>query len=192
MMYNGQRMKAVRTPLATALFIVVATLYGCGPFFGPSGGPQAPTFDPPAGAYTEEQWIEVSSRTGRVYATTDPDASALEFEPLKEDRIYVPDDMTIRAFVLDDSGLRSAIVAAEYTIDSDDVTAPTISDTSIIQGGIDNVVLPAGAKRVAAKAKELGQTVELKMFDKYGHAYYPKEYMPLTLKFFNRFTRSKK
>ena len=136
-MYTVQGMKAVRTPLATALFIVVATLYGCGPFFGPSGGPQAPTFDPPAGAYTEEQWIEVSSRTGRVYATTDPDASALEFEPLKEDRIYVPDDMTIRAFVLDDSGLRSAIVAAEYTIDSDDVTAPTISDTSIIQGGID-------------------------------------------------------
>ena len=62
----------------------------------------------------------------------------------------------------------------------------------ILQGGSDGVVPPAGARKVAARMKELGQTVELKIFEHYGHAYYPDEYLPLTLKFFARFTRSKK
>jgi len=62
----------------------------------------------------------------------------------------------------------------------------------ILQGGSDGVVPPAGAKKVAARMKELGQTVELHIFPTYGHAYYPKEYLPLTLKFFGRFTRGAK
>ncbi|NLF29958.1 MAG: prolyl oligopeptidase family serine peptidase [Planctomycetes bacterium] len=60
----------------------------------------------------------------------------------------------------------------------------------ILQGGSDGVVPPAGAERVAARMKELGQTVEIHVFPTHGHAYYPEQYMKLTLDFFGRHRRT--
>ena len=61
----------------------------------------------------------------------------------------------------------------------------------IFQGGADTVVPPAGAERVAAKMKELGYTVDLRIFPKYGHNYHAEEYLNLTLDFFGKYTRKK-
>ncbi len=134
MMYNGQRMKAVRTPLATALVVVVVMLIGCGPFFGPEPGPSAPRFDPPAGTYNEHQWVSIKNRDGQLYVTMDPAADILEFKPMWDnEEIFVGETVTIRAYVIDDRGLRSPIAEAEYIIDTGDTTAPTISSPGIHQ-----------------------------------------------------------
>jgi dienelactone hydrolase len=61
----------------------------------------------------------------------------------------------------------------------------------IIQGEADEVVPPEGAKAMATKMKELGQTVELRLFPTYGHDYHPQQYMALTLEFFGRHRRSR-
>jgi poly(3-hydroxybutyrate) depolymerase len=61
--------------------------------------------------------------------------------------------------------------------------------TMIIHGGADGVVPVEGARKLEAAMKELGMTVELHVFETHGHAYYTDQYLPLTLKFFNRFTR---
>lgn len=62
----------------------------------------------------------------------------------------------------------------------------------ILQGGSDTVVPPKGAKAVAAKLKELGQTVEIHVFPTHGHNYFPEQYMKLTLDFFDKHRRAKK
>ncbi|MCK4516527.1 MAG: chitobiase/beta-hexosaminidase C-terminal domain-containing protein, partial [Spirochaetaceae bacterium] len=125
-------MKAVRTPLATALVVVVSMLIGCGPLFGPEPGPGAPRFDPPAGTYDEHQWVSIDARHSRLYVTTDPAAGVLEFKPMWDDEsIYVSDDMTIRAYVIDGRGLRSAVSEAAYVIE--DAAAPVISSATIRQ-----------------------------------------------------------
>jgi predicted peptidase len=62
--------------------------------------------------------------------------------------------------------------------------------TMIIHGGADGVVSPQGARAMEAKIKELGQTVQLHIFDVHGHAYYPDIYLPLTLNFFAQYTKS--
>ena len=64
-------------------------------------------------------------------------------------------------------------------------TVPTL----ILQGGTDEVVPPAGAKRVEARMKELGETVELHIFPIYGHDYHGVEYLKLTLDFFDQYTK---
>jgi len=62
--------------------------------------------------------------------------------------------------------------------------------TMIIHGGADGVVPVEGARKLEAAMKALGMTVELHVFDTHGHAYYTDQYLPLTLKFFGRFTRA--
>ncbi|MGD1000471.1 MAG: prolyl oligopeptidase family serine peptidase [Candidatus Brocadiia bacterium] len=64
-------------------------------------------------------------------------------------------------------------------------TVPTL----ILQGGTDEVVPPAGAKRVEARMKELGETVELHIFPINGHDYHGEEYLKLTLDFFGRYSK---
>ena len=64
-------------------------------------------------------------------------------------------------------------------------TVPTL----ILQGGTDEVVPPAGAKRVEARMKELGETVELHIFPINGHDYHGEEYLKLTLDFFDRYSK---
>jgi dipeptidyl aminopeptidase/acylaminoacyl peptidase len=61
----------------------------------------------------------------------------------------------------------------------------------IFQGGADTVVPPAGAERVTAKMKELGFTVDYRLFPKYGHNYHAEEYLKITLDFFDKYTRKK-
>ena len=64
-------------------------------------------------------------------------------------------------------------------------TVPTL----ILQGATDEVVPPAGAKRVEARMKDLGETVELHIFPVYGHDYQGEEYLKLTLDFFDRYSK---
>lgn len=64
-------------------------------------------------------------------------------------------------------------------------TVPTL----ILQGATDEVVRPAGAQRVEARMKELGETVELHIFPIYGHDYQGEEYLKLTLDFFDRYSK---
>jgi predicted esterase len=64
-------------------------------------------------------------------------------------------------------------------------TVPTL----IFQGGLDAVVPPAGARKVAARMKELGETVDLRIFPAYGHDYRGPEYLKLSLDFFDRYAR---
>jgi pimeloyl-ACP methyl ester carboxylesterase len=59
----------------------------------------------------------------------------------------------------------------------------------ILQGGTDEVVPPAGAERVAARMKELGENVQLRIFPVYGHDYHGEEYLKLTLDFFSRYSK---
>ncbi|MGO8705087.1 MAG: prolyl oligopeptidase family serine peptidase [Candidatus Brocadiia bacterium] len=59
----------------------------------------------------------------------------------------------------------------------------------ILQGGMDEVVPPAGAERVAARMKELGETVQLKISPFYGHDYHGEEYLKLTLDFFDKYSK---
>jgi predicted peptidase len=59
----------------------------------------------------------------------------------------------------------------------------------ILQGGMDEVVPPAGAERVAARMKELGETVQLKISPFYGHDYHGEEYLNLTLDFFDKYSK---
>lgn len=61
----------------------------------------------------------------------------------------------------------------------------------ILQGGADEVVPPDGAKAVAARMNELGQTVELHIFPTYGHDYHAEQYMRLTLEFFGKHHRAR-
>jgi dienelactone hydrolase len=61
-------------------------------------------------------------------------------------------------------------------------TVPTL----IFQGGTDEVVPPAGARRVEARMKELGEKVQLQLFPIYGHDYHGEEYLKLTLDFFDQ------
>lgn len=61
----------------------------------------------------------------------------------------------------------------------------------ILQGGADEVVPPDGAKAVAARMNELGQTVELHIFPTYGHNYHSEQYMRLTLEFFGKHHRAR-
>ena len=61
--------------------------------------------------------------------------------------------------------------------------------TMILQGGADAVVPPAGAKRVEARMKELGETVEMHLFPVNGHDYKGLEYLNLTLDFFDKHVR---
>ncbi|MEE8441647.1 MAG: hypothetical protein V3S41_08005, partial [Spirochaetia bacterium] len=126
------RMKAVRSPFATALVVVAVMLNGCGPIFGPEGGPSAPVFDPIPGTYTEHIWVSIDKPGGQVYMTTDPTLDVLQFGPMGNgESIFVGDDLTLRAYVIDDRGLRSPITVAEYIIE--DTAAPVISSTAIWQ-----------------------------------------------------------
>ena len=59
----------------------------------------------------------------------------------------------------------------------------------ILHGGSDTVVPPAGAKRVAARMKELGHAHELHVFPTYGHGYHADEYMKLTLDWFGKYAK---
>jgi len=59
----------------------------------------------------------------------------------------------------------------------------------IFQGGGDRVVDPSGAERVAARMKELGMLVDLRINPKYGHDYHAEEYLNQTLNFFDKHTR---
>jgi dienelactone hydrolase len=59
----------------------------------------------------------------------------------------------------------------------------------MFQGGADTVVPPEGAKRVAARMKELGYTVDLHIFPTYGHGYHADEYLNLTLDFFDKYRK---
>ena len=59
----------------------------------------------------------------------------------------------------------------------------------ILQGGTDEVVPPAGAQRVTARMKELGETVQLHIFPVYGHDYHGEEYLKLTLDFFDQYSK---
>ena len=61
----------------------------------------------------------------------------------------------------------------------------------IFQGGADTVVPPVGAERVTAKMKELGCTVDYRLFPKYGHNYHAEEYLKITLDFFDKYTRKR-
>jgi dienelactone hydrolase len=61
----------------------------------------------------------------------------------------------------------------------------------ILQGGADDVVLPAGAERMAARLKELGYVYDFRLNPKYGHNYHTEEYMNLTLDFFDKYKRRK-
>lgn len=61
----------------------------------------------------------------------------------------------------------------------------------ILQGGGDPVVAPAGAERVAARMRELGYVVDLRIFPTYGHDYHAKEYLDLSIDFFQKYTRKK-
>jgi dipeptidyl aminopeptidase/acylaminoacyl peptidase len=54
---------------------------------------------------------------------------------------------------------------------------------------MDEVVPPAGAERVAARMKELGETVQLKISPFYGHDYHGEEYLNLTLDFFDKYSK---
>ena len=129
-------MKAVRIPLATALIVVVVALNGCDLFFGTEPGPSAPRFDPPAGTHSEHLWVSIKNSEGQLYVTTDPNLEVLQFEPTSDrESIFVGDDLTIRAYVLDDNGVRSAIAEAVYIIE--DATAPVISSTAIWQTSVD-------------------------------------------------------
>ncbi len=56
----------------------------------------------------------------------------------------------------------------------------------ILQGGNDEVVLPQGATRLAARLKELGAPVDLHVFPTHGHDYFTDEYLKLTLDFFDQ------
>jgi predicted esterase len=56
----------------------------------------------------------------------------------------------------------------------------------ILHGGIDNVILPKVAENAQTVLKELGCTVELKIFPAYGHEYHAEEYMTRTLDFFEK------
>ncbi|MBN2581763.1 MAG: prolyl oligopeptidase family serine peptidase [Planctomycetes bacterium] len=84
----------------------------------------------------------------------------------------------------------AAICCVSGTGNPDKAEALKNVPTMILQGGDDTVVPVDGAKKVEAKMKELGQTVELHVFDEHGHAYYPDKYLPMTLKFFGRFKRA--
>ena len=129
-------MKAVRIPLATALIVVVVALNGCDLFFGTEPGPSAPRFDPPAGTYSEHLWVSIKNSEGQLYVTTDPNLEVLQFEPTSDrESIFVGDDLTIRAYVIDDRSLRSAVSEAAYVIE--DAAAPVISSTAIWQTSVD-------------------------------------------------------
>ena len=58
--------------------------------------------------------------------------------------------------------------------------------TLILQGGADEVVPPEGARKLAARMQELGETVELHIFPEYGHDYKAQEYLKLSLDFFEQ------
>ena len=60
----------------------------------------------------------------------------------------------------------------------------------ILQGGMDDVVPPAGAEKMAAKLRELGYTYDLEIFPTFGHDYHPNEYLKITLDWFDKFTKS--
>jgi dipeptidyl aminopeptidase/acylaminoacyl peptidase len=64
-------------------------------------------------------------------------------------------------------------------------TVPTL----ILQGARDQVVQPAGAQQVEARMKELGETVELRIFPLNGHDYHGVDYLKLTLDFFDKYTK---
>ena len=64
-------------------------------------------------------------------------------------------------------------------------TVPTL----ILQGATDEVVPPAGAQRVEARMKELGETVELHIFPVNGHDYHGVDYLKLTLDFFDKYSK---
>ena len=140
MMYTMHRMKAGRSPLATALVVVVVMLTGCGPFFGPEAGPGAPSFDPPSGTYNEQVLVTISSSEGQLYITTDPTLNYLEYDRFNGGPIPVGDDLIIQAYCIDDRSLRSPISRAEYIIDSTDIAntvAPTISSPGLWQSSAD-------------------------------------------------------
>ncbi len=62
----------------------------------------------------------------------------------------------------------------------------------ILQGGGDPVVAPAGAIAVAARMKELGYVVDLHVFPTYGHDYRAREYLNLSIDFFEKYRRKGK
>ncbi|MEX0884911.1 MAG: prolyl oligopeptidase family serine peptidase [Phycisphaeraceae bacterium] len=59
----------------------------------------------------------------------------------------------------------------------------------IIHGEDDPVSSPDGARAMAARLDELDYPHELHMFPRQGHGYVPGEYLPLTLDWFDRYTR---
>jgi dipeptidyl aminopeptidase/acylaminoacyl peptidase len=59
----------------------------------------------------------------------------------------------------------------------------------ILQGEADEVVPPEGARKVAARMEELGETVELHVFPGYGHDYRVEPYLGMTLGFFGKHRR---
>lgn len=130
-MYNGQGMISRRILYVAA---VCAVMYaGCDALFGPDSGPNAPQFSPPGGTYTQQQYVSVTGTGGSVYVSGDPDALLADFEPAP-DTILVPDDIVLRAFTIDDRGVRSPLSEASYIIS--DSTAPQIQSSGIHQDNV--------------------------------------------------------
>ena len=126
-------MNALRSLLVTALAVTAVLIAGCGPFADPGGGsswPDPPEFDPAPGEYSEYVDVQIHG-DGRIYVSNDPDASYLDFEPWWHEPVFVKDELYIRAFVLGESGLRSAISEATYTIN--DPNAPVIASNGVHQ-----------------------------------------------------------
>ncbi len=109
-----------------------ALLSGCGGQLFASYQPEA-QLQPPPGTYRES--IRVHSSGGpqeRLYWSPDPRASIDEFEPFGE--VYIASDTTFRYYSINERGIRSAIIEAEYTIE--DEGAPVIEVPELYQANI--------------------------------------------------------
>lgn len=109
-----------------------ALLSGCGGQLFPSYQPEA-QLQPPPGTYRES--IRVHSSGGpqeRLYWSPDPRASIDDFEPFWD--LYIASDTTFRYYSINERGIRSAIIEAEYTIE--DEGAPVIEVPELYQANI--------------------------------------------------------
>jgi len=112
------------------IVLVAAVVAGCGLVFGPEPRPPVPQFDPPAGTYAEQQWIRITSDKGQVFYTSDPDADESVFQRAW-DMVHVEHDTELRAFTIDDRGIRSVMAVADYVIGES--SPPVVVSSGIYQ-----------------------------------------------------------
>ncbi|MFW5789339.1 MAG: FG-GAP repeat domain-containing protein [Spirochaetota bacterium] len=123
-------MRRARRPMTLlAAALATALLVTCNlPFFG-GAGPRA-LLEPPPGRYDEAIYVHPRGESGeRYFWTTRENAPLTEFEELYD--LQIAGDTVFWYYAIDEQGLRSPIIEAEYVID--DESGPDINPRDVWQ-----------------------------------------------------------